>query len=192
MRFHSGPVIRVPGAKPLHLGHVDRADGAWRITIFADQHDPAGEESRARAGLCALMALRCALAFVIRFLRHFYELSTPTGDDAAAWALGTILEVGGMLGTLRLLEVRGSAGESLVLGRNIGDLTVARHGLGVRVLTRPEPPTAPQHRSRRRRHCERVRAFARSTSWEMGDFVRMHWSVTRLGWDCDQRRLQVS
>ena len=64
-----------------------------------------GRRRLAVAGLCALMALLFALAFVIPFLRHFYELSTPTGDAAAAWALGTVLGVGGMLGTLRLLDV---------------------------------------------------------------------------------------
>lgn len=35
-RFHSAPVIRVADAKPLHLGHVHRADGAWRLYVFAD------------------------------------------------------------------------------------------------------------------------------------------------------------
>ena len=36
MRFHSAPVVRVADAKPMHLGHVARADGAWRIYAFAD------------------------------------------------------------------------------------------------------------------------------------------------------------
>jgi cation-transporting P-type ATPase E len=57
------------------------------------------------AGPCALMALLFALAFVIPFLRNFYELSTPTGDSAAAWELGTALGVGGMLAALRVLKV---------------------------------------------------------------------------------------
>ena len=57
------------------------------------------------AGLCALMALLFALALVIPFLRQFYELSTPTGDAVAAWALGTVTGVGLMLGALRLLHV---------------------------------------------------------------------------------------
>ena len=35
-RFHSAPVVRVADAKPLHLGHVHRADGAWRLYAFAD------------------------------------------------------------------------------------------------------------------------------------------------------------
>ena len=36
MRFHSAPVVRVADAKPMHLGHAARADGAWRIYAFAD------------------------------------------------------------------------------------------------------------------------------------------------------------
>jgi phenol 2-monooxygenase len=36
-RFHSAPVIRLADAKPLQLGHVARADGAWRIYVFADR-----------------------------------------------------------------------------------------------------------------------------------------------------------
>lgn len=51
MRFHSAPVVRLADAKPLHLGHVARADGAWRLYIFADQNDPCSGGSRAR-GLC--------------------------------------------------------------------------------------------------------------------------------------------
>jgi phenol 2-monooxygenase (NADPH) len=55
MRFHSAPVVRLADAKPVHLGHVARADGAWRIYIFADQNDPTGENSRAR-DLCDFLA----------------------------------------------------------------------------------------------------------------------------------------
>jgi phenol 2-monooxygenase len=36
MRFHSAPVVRVCDAKPMQLGHVARADAAWRIYAFAD------------------------------------------------------------------------------------------------------------------------------------------------------------
>lgn len=35
-RFHSWPVVRVADGKPLHLGHVHRADGAFRLYAFAD------------------------------------------------------------------------------------------------------------------------------------------------------------
>ena len=36
MRFHSAPVVRLADARPVHLGHAARADGAWRIYAFAD------------------------------------------------------------------------------------------------------------------------------------------------------------
>jgi len=63
-----------------------------------------GRRRLAVAGLCALMLLLFALAFVIPFLRHFYELATPTGDALAAWAIGTALGIGGMLVALRLVR----------------------------------------------------------------------------------------
>ena len=40
MRFHSAPVVRLADAKPVQLGHVARADGAWRLYVFADAADP--------------------------------------------------------------------------------------------------------------------------------------------------------
>ncbi|CAN5808550.1 FAD-binding monooxygenase [soil metagenome] len=36
MRFHSAPVVRLADAKPMQLGHAARADGAWRLYLFAD------------------------------------------------------------------------------------------------------------------------------------------------------------
>ena len=36
MRFHSAPVVRLADAKPMQLGHAARADGAWRLYVFAD------------------------------------------------------------------------------------------------------------------------------------------------------------
>ncbi len=54
MRFHSAPVLRLADAKPVHLGHVARADGAWRVYIFADRTDPTSQSSRARK-LCEFL-----------------------------------------------------------------------------------------------------------------------------------------
>jgi phenol 2-monooxygenase len=48
MRFHSAPVVRLADAKPIHLGHVARADGAWRLYIFADRAHPEDPTSEAR------------------------------------------------------------------------------------------------------------------------------------------------
>jgi cation-transporting P-type ATPase E len=67
-----------------------------------------GEGGRRRlavGGLCVAMALLFVLALVVPFLRDFYELSAPTGEAVAAWAVGVALGVGGMLGALHLLRV---------------------------------------------------------------------------------------
>jgi phenol 2-monooxygenase len=55
MRFHSAPVIRLADAKPVQLGHVGKADGRWRLYLFADAADPASPASKLRA-LCAELA----------------------------------------------------------------------------------------------------------------------------------------
>jgi phenol 2-monooxygenase len=73
MRFHSAPAIRLADAKPVQLGHVARADGAWRLYVFADRTDPTAADSRARA-LCDYLASdKSPLA------RH-----TPVGADPDA------------------------------------------------------------------------------------------------------------
>lgn len=51
MRFHSAPVIRLADAKPLHLGHVNKADGRWRIFAFSGEEHPHGKDTPIRA-LC--------------------------------------------------------------------------------------------------------------------------------------------
>lgn len=39
-RFHSAEAIRVADGRPLHLGHLNKADGRWRIFIFGNQQSP--------------------------------------------------------------------------------------------------------------------------------------------------------
>ncbi len=39
-RFKSAPVLRVCDTNPVHLGHQARADGRWRIYVFADAAAP--------------------------------------------------------------------------------------------------------------------------------------------------------
>jgi 2-polyprenyl-6-methoxyphenol hydroxylase-like FAD-dependent oxidoreductase len=55
MRFHSAPVIRLADAKPVHLGHTVKADGSWRLFIFADAEDPTAASSRLQ-NLCRFLA----------------------------------------------------------------------------------------------------------------------------------------
>jgi phenol 2-monooxygenase len=54
-RFPSAPVIRLGDAKPVHLGHVVKADGRFRLFAFAGAGDPAAAGSRLRA-LCDFLA----------------------------------------------------------------------------------------------------------------------------------------
>jgi magnesium-transporting ATPase (P-type) len=69
---------------------VEHAHGRRQVAVWA---------------LCALMLGIFSLALVVPWLREFYELAKPTGEMLAAWALGTLIAVGGMLGGLRLLHV---------------------------------------------------------------------------------------
>jgi phenol 2-monooxygenase (NADPH) len=55
MRFHSATVTRLADAKRVHLGHVARADEAWRLYIFADKAAPTGPTSHFR-DLCDYLA----------------------------------------------------------------------------------------------------------------------------------------
>ena len=70
MRFHSAPVMRVADAKPIQLGHVADADGAWRLYVFADRPAPRDPSSNARA-LCEFLGSHDSP------LRHF----TPADAD---------------------------------------------------------------------------------------------------------------
>ncbi len=75
------------------------------LAVVMRLENEGGRRRLAVAGLCALMALLFAVALLVPFLRNFYELSTPTGEAVAAWAIGTALGVGAMLGALRVLRV---------------------------------------------------------------------------------------
>jgi phenol 2-monooxygenase len=54
MRFHSAPVVRLGDAKRVELGHVVKADGRWRVFIFAGQNDSGGPSSPVRK-LCEFL-----------------------------------------------------------------------------------------------------------------------------------------
>ena len=73
-RFHSAPVIRLADAKPLQLGHVLKADGRWRLILFAGVGDN-GQPGGPIAELC-------------RFLSENGESPvrgyTPAGSDIAS------------------------------------------------------------------------------------------------------------
>jgi len=72
-RFKSAPVVRVCDGNPVHLGHHARADGRWRIYVFADAAG-AGEPS-AVADLAEWMSASPASPLA----------ATPAGADPDAW-----------------------------------------------------------------------------------------------------------
>jgi 2-polyprenyl-6-methoxyphenol hydroxylase-like FAD-dependent oxidoreductase len=55
MRFHSAAVIRLADAKPVQLGHTIKADGRWRLFVFAPAEDPVALASSFTA-LCQFLA----------------------------------------------------------------------------------------------------------------------------------------
>ncbi len=78
MRFHSAPVIRLSDARPMHLGHVVRADGRWRLFAFAGAGD-CGKAGGDLHALCKLLESDPASP-----VRRY----TPVGED-----IDTVLEV---------------------------------------------------------------------------------------------------
>ncbi len=67
MRFHSAPVVRVADGKPMQLGHLARADAAWRLYAFAD---------------AACTKLRALAEFLAQSPDSPLRRFTPTGADA--------------------------------------------------------------------------------------------------------------
>ena len=59
-RFKSAPVVRVCDGNPVHLGHHARADGRWRIYVFADEAVPGSRRPSpsSPSGCCPLPTRR--------------------------------------------------------------------------------------------------------------------------------------
>lgn len=73
-RFRSARVMRVADARPLHLGHEAKADGRWRIVVFADGAAAGADSPTTRlAQWLSQSPASPPLAF------------TPDGLDANAW-----------------------------------------------------------------------------------------------------------
>jgi phenol 2-monooxygenase (NADPH) len=73
-RFHSAPVTRLADAKPVHLGHVVRADGRFRIFAFAGADNPTTANS----------AIRQLCNFLGEALDSPIRKYTPRGEDIDA------------------------------------------------------------------------------------------------------------
>jgi phenol 2-monooxygenase len=71
MRFHSAPVTRLADAKPVHLGHTVKADGRWRLFVFAGEEDPSANSS----------CLRSLCDFLAESPKSPVRKYTPAGED---------------------------------------------------------------------------------------------------------------
>ncbi|KAG9850856.1 putative flavin-containing monooxygenase, partial [Aureobasidium melanogenum] len=77
-RLHSAPVIRLADAKPIQLGHIVKADGRWRVFVFASAEDPASATS----------SFQLACKAIAELVRKF----TPVGAD-----IDSVIDVRGIL-----------------------------------------------------------------------------------------------
>ncbi|KAG9850412.1 putative flavin-containing monooxygenase, partial [Aureobasidium melanogenum] len=77
-RLHSAPVIRLADAKPIQLGHIVKADGRWRVFIFASAQDPASATS--------------SFQVVCRAIAETVGKFTPVGAD-----IDSVIDVRGIL-----------------------------------------------------------------------------------------------
>jgi phenol 2-monooxygenase len=73
-RFHSAPVIRLADAMAVHLGHVVKADGRFRIFAFAAAGDPAAASS----------AIHRLCEFLAKGRESPVRKYTPRGEDIDA------------------------------------------------------------------------------------------------------------
>ncbi|KAH0323208.1 putative flavin-containing monooxygenase, partial [Aureobasidium melanogenum] len=77
-RLHSAPVIRLADAKPIQLGHIVKADGRWRVFIFASAEDPASATS--------------SFQVICRAIAEMVSKFTPMGAD-----IDSVIDVRGIL-----------------------------------------------------------------------------------------------
>jgi phenol 2-monooxygenase (NADPH) len=77
-RFKSAPVVRVCDTNPLQLGHQAKADGRWRIYVFADAGEAAGT---AQGGTSPVVDF----AEWIANSPDSPLAATPSGADRDAW-----------------------------------------------------------------------------------------------------------
>jgi phenol 2-monooxygenase len=72
-RFKSAPVVRVCDTNPVHLGHQAKADGRWRIYVFAD------------AAVAGAPSPATDLAAWLASAPESPLAATPEGADRDAW-----------------------------------------------------------------------------------------------------------
>ena len=70
-RFHSAKAARIADGRPQHLGHLNKADGRWRLFVFGNRQDPLNSTS----------AVNQLVAFLANASDSPVRRYTPTGHD---------------------------------------------------------------------------------------------------------------
>jgi cation-transporting P-type ATPase E len=74
------------------------------LVIVMVLEDEPGKRRLAVGALCALMALGFVLVSAIPAGREFFDLASPTGAMAAAWAAGTAVALALLVVALRVVR----------------------------------------------------------------------------------------
>jgi len=137
-RFHSAPVVRVADAKPMQLGHVIRADGAWRVFAFADA---SGERLRALMQFLA----ESADSPILRFTAPDADLDSVIDVRAVFQQGHRDLEIDRLpalllprKGRFDLVDYEKAYAPDLKNGPDIFDLRGIDRGRGAIVVVRPD------------------------------------------------------
>ncbi|WBY02466.1 FAD-binding monooxygenase [Ramlibacter tataouinensis] len=99
-RFHSAPVVRITDARPLHLGHVGKADGRWRLYAFAGDRDAALDGAGGVRGLCRFLE-EAPDSPVRRFTRPGQDIDAVFDLRAIFQQSHREIDIGAMPGLLR-------------------------------------------------------------------------------------------
>jgi phenol 2-monooxygenase len=142
-RFHSAPVVRLADAKEMPLGHAAKADGRWRMYLFADQTDPVSPAARVRT-LCGFL-MESADSPLRRHTREEQDTDSVIDVRAVFQQSHRDLDIAAM--PALLLPAKGRLGlrdyEKIFCpdfkdGQNIFDLRGIDRGQGCAVIVRPD------------------------------------------------------
>jgi magnesium-transporting ATPase (P-type) len=81
---------------------------AGLVVVIVLEDEP-GRRRLGIAALCALMALAYVIVCALPFGRDFFDLSTPTGSMALAWAVGAVVVVALLTVALKVIAARAPA-----------------------------------------------------------------------------------
>jgi phenol 2-monooxygenase len=143
MRFHSAPVICLADAKPWQLGHTIKADGRWRLFMFAADEAPDDASSRLWR-LCAFLE-NSHLSPIKRFTPEDADIDSVIDVRAVFQQSHRDLAIGVMPGML--LPCKGRYGlrdyekifcASAKSGQDIFEMRGVNRAAGCMVVVRPD------------------------------------------------------